>query len=144
MSESAGLKQLEDDEIEFNESNKYQLRDSEIKDDEPDSEESNNGNSNVSAFFRQSNQSLGLECSMSSPRKNPEASYRVPSVLQSTLGADNATFDVPKVPSDNELLRRDTISTIKSMTESLFETTSDDWGKVHAQLKDKVKVLIFK
>ena len=130
MSESAGLKQLEADEVEFEESNKFNINVADLQN-QNDSAVSEHQDSNMSSYFRRSNQSFGLGPS-ASPKKDPEADLTVPSILQSTAAPEEATFEVPKEAT----YRRDTISTIKSMSPSLFETTAN-WDKVHQQLREE-------
>ena len=130
MSESAGLKQLEADEADFEESNKFNINVADLQN-QNDSVVSEHQDSNMSSYFRRSNQSFGLGPS-ASPKKDPEADFTVPSVLLSTAAADEATFEVPKETT----FRRDTVSTIKSMSPSLFEATAN-WDKVHQQLREE-------
>ena len=129
------LKQLENDANEFEDSNALRLHEyskySNAENEEQDDVTISENDANISSFFRQSGQSLGLGV-IDSPKKD----FRVPNVPVEFGGASE-TFDI--LPDTSHSERRDTVSTIKSLSNSYFETTTN-WNEVHRNLKNGVEM----
>ena len=136
MNDSAALKQLEEDEADFEESNRFKLDKSEFSTVNDSMMDKTNG-SDVSAFFRRSSASLGIGIT-DSPHKDLRTAH-----VPIEYGGASETFDIlPEVESDrtktNEISgdeRRDTVATIKSMSSTFFEPTQTNWKKFHEDLK---------
>ena len=113
LSDDAADRRLAEDEEEFENSNMLLLPD-DLKTDAV-SIYGENDTKNISQFFCQDNNELGLEGTCS-PEKAP---FKVP-VVPVEYGGASETFCLGQRESED---RRDTVSTIKSMPYSIFETT---------------------
>jgi hypothetical protein len=138
MNDSAALKQLEDDEADFEESNRFKLDKSEFSTVNDESMMDRSNGTDVSAFFRRSSASLGIGMT-DSPKKDLR-NAQVPI----EYGGASETFDIlPEVESErtktNEMTseddRRDTVATINPMSTTFFEPTQTNWKKFHEDLK---------
>ena len=136
MNDSAALKQLEADEADFEESNRFKLDKSEFSTVNDSMMDKTNG-SDVSAFFRRSSASLGIGIT-DSPQKDLRTAH-----VPIEYGGASETFDIlPDAESEktktNEISvdeRRDTVATIKSMSSTFFEPTQTNWKQFHEDLK---------
>ena len=134
MNDSAALKQLEEDEADFEESNRFKLDKSEFSTVNDSMMDRTNG-SDVSAFFHRSSASLGIGIT-DSPQKDLRTAQ-----VPIEYGGASETFDIlpnaesEKTKTDEVDERRDTVATIKSMSSTFFEPTQTNWKQFHEDLK---------
>ena len=119
LSDDAAMCRLAADEEEFENSNMFRLPDGDLTNQDAISLQGETDSKNISQFFGNDLNDLGLE-GTGSPEKMP---FKKP-VVPVAYGGASETFCLGKIDQSDDG-RRDTVSTIKSMPYSIFETTQE-------------------